>query len=159
MVESWFRYLKKRTNILLMDWLKIINIDLISLILSFLGGSTMFLKTDNLLDIIDYEHRYKMVKNQMFTTLNFWSFTPHQIDDINRTISRQAFRSTFQQVNSIKDYWTYRFRKDHPYASHSPLPELDIYFITDTLSIPICNLLRGQHRKNKTYREHYHLTN
>jgi len=147
MVESWFRYLKKRTTILLMDWLKIINIDLISLILSFLGGSTMFLKTDNLLDIIDYEHRYKMVKNQMFTTLNFWSFTPHQIDGINRTISRQAFRSTFQQVNSIKDYWTYRFRKDHPYASHSPLPELDIYFITDTLSIPICNLLRGEHQK------------
>ena len=139
-----------------MDWLKIINKDLISLILSFLGGPTMFLKTDNLLDILDYEHRYKMVKNQMFTTLNFWSFTPHPIDS-TMTITRQAYRNTFQQVNSIKEYWRYRFRKDHPYASHSPLPNLDIHFITDTLSIPICNLLRGGHRKNKTYREHYHI--
>ena len=141
-----------------MDWLKIINIDLISLILSFLGGSTMFLKTDYLLDILDYEHRYKMVKNQMFMTLNFWSFTPHPtLTTANIPTCRQAYRNTFQQVNSIKEYWTYRFRKDHPYASHCPLPELDIHFITDTISIPICNLLRGEHKRNKTYREHYHI--
>ena len=143
-----------------MDLLKVINIDLISLILSFLGGSTMFLKTDNLLDILDYEHRYKMVKNQMFTTLNFWSFTPHPtLTTAAIPSSRQPYRNTFQQVNSIKEYWAYRFRKDHPYASHSPLPELDIHFITDTISIPICNLLRGEHRRNKTYREHYHIKN
>ena len=141
-----------------MNWLKVINNDLISLILSFLGGSTMFLKTDNLLDILDYEHRYKMVKNQMFTILNFWSFTPHPtLVSAAIPSSRQAYRNTFQQVNSIKDYWTYRFRKDHPYASYSPLPDLDTHFITDTISIPICNLLRGEHRKNKTYREHYHI--
>lgn len=141
-----------------MNWLKTINIDLISLILSFLGGSTMFLKTDYLLDILDYEHRYKMVKNQMFMTLNFWSFTPHPtLTTANIPTCRQAYRNTFQQVNSIKEYWRYRFRKDHPYASHSPLPDLDIHFITDTLSIPICNLLRGEHRKNKTYKEHYHV--
>lgn len=141
-----------------MNWLKTINIDLISLILSFLGGSTMFLKTDYLLDILDYENRYKMVKNQMFMTLNFWSFTPHPtLTTANIPTCRQAYRNTFQQVNSIKEYWRYRFRKDHPYASHSPLPDLDIHFITDTLSIPICNLLRGEHRKNKTYKEHYHV--
>ena len=138
-----------------MEWLKIINIDLISLILSFLGGSTMFLKTDNLIELLEHRYVYGTVKKELHDTLNFWSFTPHPIDGH----ARQAYRNTFQQVNSIKEYWRYRFRKDHPYASHSPLPDLDIHFITDTLSIPICSLLRGQHRKNKTYREHYHINN
>ena len=140
-----------------MHWLKTINIDLISLILSFLGGPVMYLKSEDWLDILYYEYSYKMVKNEMFKKLNFWSFTPHPQDASFINHPRQAYRNTFQQVKSIKDYWTYRFRKDHPYASHRPLPELDINFITDTLSIPICNLLRGEHRKNKKYREHYHI--
>uniref|UniRef100_A0A6C0CPF3 Uncharacterized protein n=1 Tax=viral metagenome TaxID=1070528 RepID=A0A6C0CPF3_9ZZZZ len=137
-----------------MNWLEIVNYDIISLILSFLGGPLMFLNNSNLVDLIDFEYRYKMLKNQMYQTLNFWSFKPaYNIE----SLSRIAYRNTYQQVKGIIDYWKYRFKKDHPYASHSPLPDLDCTFITDTLSIPICNLLRGEHRKNKSYKKHYHI--
>ena len=136
-----------------MNWLEIVNYDIISLILSFLGGPIMFLNNSDLIDIIEYDYAYATVKKELHDKLNFWSFTPHPIDGH----ARQAYRNTDQQVKAIKDYWTFRFREHHPYATHSPLPDLDIHFITDKLSIPICNLLRGEHKTNARYREHYHI--
>ena len=63
---------------------------------------------------------YMEQQKKNYTYIGLLGVTPHPIDGH----ARQAYRNTFQQVNSIK-YWRYRFEKII-HILVNPLPDLDI---------------------------------
>lgn len=128
-----------------MNLLLTLNKDMQLSILSFLDNPLIFILNNNsinIMDFLEYEYRYKILKNEMHETLNFWS-----------TGAGGKYWLTHTKAKKIKYYWENIYNRN---SSSNRIANIQIQFKSDILSVPVCNLLRGRHKKNKNYKTHYH---